>query len=115
MDQPPYFLDACRRKIVMAAVMQTCSYRGWSLLAAHIRTTHVHVCIVAPEPPEKVMNDLNSYASRALNRAGLDRSDRKRWARHDSTRYKWTTDEVEAAVDYIVRGQGVPLEVFEKS
>jgi hypothetical protein len=64
-------------------------------------------------PPERVMNILKSYASRALNQMGLDDSDRKRWTRHGSTRYLWQDDDVIHAIEYVVHQQGDPLEVFE--
>jgi hypothetical protein len=59
------------------------------------------------------MNDLKSYASRCLNQAGLDDSDRKRWARHGSTRWLWTAESVSAAIRYAVDGQGERMAVFE--
>src|ERR1700676_3532539 len=54
--------------------------RCWSLLAAHVRTNHVHVVVQAEVQPEKVMNDFKSYASRSLNRLLHDGADRKRWS-----------------------------------
>ncbi len=59
------------------------------------------------------MNDLKSYASRCLNRLGLDQLNRKRWARHGSTRWLWTPDNVSAAIRYVVDQQGDAMEVFE--
>ena len=62
--------------------------------------------------PERVMDDLKSYASRCLNRTGLDEPDRKRWARHGSTRWLWTREQVAAAIRYVVDKQGEPMAVF---
>ena len=59
------------------------------------------------------MNDFKAYASRKLNQAGLDKPDRKRWTRHGSTRYLWKPEQVQAAVDYVIHGQGSPMSVFE--
>jgi hypothetical protein len=53
MDQPPYRLDRRRRSAVLAGLRDICSYRGWSLLAAHVRTNHVHVVVEAGHRPEK--------------------------------------------------------------
>jgi hypothetical protein len=55
-------------------------------LAAHVRTNHVHTVIVGEDRPEKMLNAFKAYASRRLNEAGMDTPDRKRWARHGSTR-----------------------------
>ncbi len=113
LAQPPYSLDEPRRQVVLAAVLEVARHRGWTLLAAHVRSRHVHVVVSAGCPPERVLNDLKSYASRALNRAGLDEPNRLRWTRHGSTRYLWKSDGVRAAVDYVVRQQGEPMAVFE--
>jgi REP element-mobilizing transposase RayT len=113
MDQPCYQLDEARRKIVLETIIDQAHYRGWTLLAVHIRSTHVHIVLQAELPPERVMNILKSYASRALNQMGLDDTDRKRWTRHGSTRYLWRDDDVIRAVEYVVHHQGEPLEVFE--
>src|SRR6185437_15572039 len=67
MKDQPYEMDANRRKIVLKTFLEVCAYRGWKLLAAHIRRNHIHAIIDAEARPEKVMNDLKAYASRALN------------------------------------------------
>jgi REP element-mobilizing transposase RayT len=82
-------MDRRRRETVLAAILERCSSRDWSLLAAHVRTNHVHVVVEADAQPERIMNDLKSYASRCLNLRGLDEPTRKRWARHGSTRWLW--------------------------
>jgi hypothetical protein len=115
MIQRPYSLDALRRPIVLKSVQEVCSCRDWRLFAAHIRSTHVHVVIAATCSPEKVLAALKAYCSRALNRHALDGPDRRRWARHGSTRYLWTADAVQSAVQYVVREQGKSMAVFEMS
>src|ERR1700677_4211888 len=89
MDQPSYVMDERRRDAVLASILERCSSHGWTLLAAHVRTNHLHVVIEAEAKPERIMNDLKSYASRYLNQQGLDEPTRKRWARHGSTRWLW--------------------------
>ena len=113
MDQPCYHLDEARRIIVFETIIDQARKRGWTLLAVHVRSTHVHVVLQAELPPERVMNILKSYASRASNQMGLDDSDRKRWTRHGSTRYLWRDDDVIQAIDYVVHKQGERMEVFE--
>jgi REP element-mobilizing transposase RayT len=112
MKQAPYLLDRESRMAVLEALREVCSHRGWSLLAAHVRTNHVHVVVEAEAQPEKVMNDFKSYASRGLNRLGGDGSDRKRWARHGSTRRLWKDQDVRDAIQYVVEAQGEPMAVF---
>jgi REP element-mobilizing transposase RayT len=72
----------------------------------------VHVVVEADVRPERIMNDLKSYASRCLNRLGLDEPTRKRWARHGSTRWLWQPQTVSAAIQYVVQEQGDPMAVF---
>jgi REP element-mobilizing transposase RayT len=113
MDQPPYSMDRMRRAAVLAAILERCSDCHWALLAAHVRTNHVHVVVDADGRPEGIMNDLKSYASRCLNQLGLDGPARKRWARHGSTRWLWEPKNVSAAIRYVVDQQGESMAVFE--
>jgi REP element-mobilizing transposase RayT len=112
MDQTPYFMDRQRRMTVLNALREVCLHRGWSLWAAHVRTNHVHVVVEAEVHPEKVMNAFKSYASRGLNRLGIDGPERKRWARHGSTRWLLKDEDVQEAIRYVVSGQGEPMEVY---
>jgi REP element-mobilizing transposase RayT len=112
MDQPSYHMDSIRRDAVLEAIQHACAYRGWGLLAAHVRSNHVHIVVAAEISPERVMGDCKAYASLRLNRMGLDEPDRKRWARHGSTRRLWKPENASAAVQYVVGGQGEPMSVF---
>jgi REP element-mobilizing transposase RayT len=110
MDQPPYWLDRESRTAVLSALRGHCVHRGWSLLAAHVRTNHVHAIVEADVRPEKVMNEFKSYASRELNR--LDRDGPKRKRRHGSTRWLWKDEDVQQALQYVVDEQGEPMALF---
>ena len=112
MNQPPYELDSDSRAVVLQAVGEVCRHRGWNLLEAHVRSNHVHVIAEAEVPPEKVMNDLKAYASRALNQLDRDEPSRRRWARHGSTRWLWKDQDVREAIRYVVDEQGEPMAVF---
>jgi REP element-mobilizing transposase RayT len=112
MKHPPYRLDAPHRAAVLRGVKSACQRRNWSLLANHVRTNHFMQCFRPNSSPERVMNALKAYASHALNLAGLDTSDRPRWARHGSTRYLWTREQVSNAIRYVVAGQGDQMAVY---
>jgi hypothetical protein len=58
------------------------------------------------------MNDLKSYASRCLNHAGLDTPDRKRWARHGSTRRLRDRVNVDTAIRYVLEKQGETMAIY---
>jgi REP element-mobilizing transposase RayT len=113
MYQAPYHLDQIRRQTVLESIQEVCAYRGWNLLAVHVRSNHVHTVVQSEVPPERVMSDFKAYASRRLNRLGLDAPKRKRWARHGSTRWLSKPQHVSAAVQYVIDEQGDPMSVFE--
>ncbi|MGO4879354.1 MAG: transposase [Bryobacteraceae bacterium] len=110
MRQAPYLLDENARAAVLEALQEVCEFRGWILLAAHVRTNHVHVVVEAEVRPQKVMSDFKAYSSRNLNR--FEGDDRRRWARHRSTRWLWKDQEVSDAIRYVVEEQGEPMAVF---
>ncbi|HET6442189.1 MAG TPA: transposase [Phycisphaerae bacterium] len=113
MQGDPYALNPAKRCCVLRFLHETCAARGWRLLAAHVRETHVHVVVAAAETPERVMTSLKAYASRGLNEAGFDAPGRKRWTRHGSTRYLWHETAVEQAVAYVVNQQGEAMAVYD--
>lgn len=113
MDQAAYHLDQIRRDAVLEAIWEVCEHRGWRLMAAHVRSSHVHAVVEAEAEPERVMSDFKVYASRRLNRMRLDEPDRKLWARHGSTRWLWKPQHVSAAIQYVVAEQGDAMSVFE--
>jgi REP element-mobilizing transposase RayT len=114
MNQPPYALDGIRRSVTLKATQEVCGRKAWILVAAHVRTNHVHVVVEAEAPPERVMSTLKSSASHALNELAIDgQKKRRRWARHGSTRYIWTKQQLSAAIRYTVSRQGEALSVYE--
>lgn len=113
MNRLPYLLDLRRRATVLDALREVCLHCGWSLWAAHVRTNHIHSVVEADVRPEKIMHAFKSYASRNLNLLGIDEPDRKRWARHGSTRWLWNDEDVQKAIYYVVSGQGEPMEVHQ--
>ena len=112
MLQDPYVLDAVARPVVLAAIQRHCAYRGWNLLAAHVRSNHVHIVVEAETRPERIMNEFKSYASRELNQLTGESPDRRRWARHGSTRWLWKDQDVRHALQYVIEEQGEPMALF---
>lgn len=106
MGQEPYVMSEAERRIVRDAIVSLAKERGWVLLAAHVRSNHVHVVVSAEREPGRLMSDFKSRASRDLSRAGFDDSGRRRWTRHGSTRHLFRELEVEAAIRYTLDEQG---------
>jgi len=112
MIHEPYLLDAPSRELVLSALKEACSRRNWDLLAAHVRSSHVHVVLQSEDEPEQVLNALKAYASRQLNLAHPEEAGRRRWARHGSTRYLWHRQAVDRVIQYVVSEQGDPAAMF---
>jgi len=55
MQHRPYLLSESARRLVLSSILEVCAVRGWKLLAAHIRTNHVHAVLEADAIPEKVL------------------------------------------------------------
>lgn len=104
MVSPAFVMDAKRRAIVDSAIREHASFRGWRVLALHVRTNHVHVVIGARAKPEDVMGKLKSRGSRVLREAG-ERVGSGVWTVHGSTRYLDTPASVERAIAYVLYEQ----------
>jgi len=102
-------LGSEQRPVVRDTLLEVCTHRGWRLLAANVRTEHVHVVVEARQTPEKVMESFKGYATRRLREAGLLGADQSVWARHGSTRYLNEPKSVAAACAYVCDGQGEDL------
>ena len=111
MTQPAMTFGRPERRCVQTKVVGVCDYRGWALLALHLRTTHFHAVIVAEEvAPERALNDFKSYATRGLREAGLIGDDRKVWSRHGSTKPVYDEERLQRVIHYVIEQQGEPLD-----
>jgi hypothetical protein len=110
LEHAPVALDMAARVVVDAAVRDRCAHANWVLHAVNVRTNHVHVVLGAAAPPERMMNQLKSWATRRLLEAAAIAGGIRPWSRHGSTRYLWTTEAIEAACRYVVEGQGALLD-----
>jgi hypothetical protein len=64
-------LDLDESFLVLSAIRKTCAFRHWTLLAAHIRSTHVHLVVDGSMEASCAIRDFKAYASRALNGSGF--------------------------------------------
>lgn len=115
LNELPYELDAPRREITLRALCEIVRRKGWMLHAAHVRSNHVHIILTADSPPERIMNDLKTAASRALNKAYPAEQDCTRWTRHGSTRYLWKEEALAEKIRYVLDGQGAAMECYPSS
>ena len=116
LSERVYHMDSPRREITLEAIRSVCDFRNWFLIAGHVRSTHLHAVVAAKAEPEKAAKDFKSYASRALNRSGLDGlGQKKRWVCGLSRRYLWDIDSVVGAARYTIFRQGAPMSVYPTS
>lgn len=106
---PALTLSPEQRLVVERAVRDHAAIRNWKILAMAVRTNHVHAVVQAVDrPPEEVVRQFKSWATRRLREAGMIAADRPVWTRHASTRYLWDQAGLDAAVRYVVEEQGKP-------
>jgi REP element-mobilizing transposase RayT len=91
---------------VQDAIREVCDEGKYTLHAVNARSNHVHSVVTASCKPEHVLNSFKSYATRKLREASLLDEGIRPWARHGSTPYLWTEDDLRAAIDYVINGQG---------
>jgi REP element-mobilizing transposase RayT len=101
-------LDLKEALLVLRAIQETCTFRKWTLLAAHVRSQHLHLVVDGIAESSGAIRDFKAYASRALNHEGV----RRRWARGGNARLLPNPRAVRAAVHYVVDGQGAPMAVY---
>jgi REP element-mobilizing transposase RayT len=114
MIESAYTMTPAERTIVRDAIVTLADERRWLLLAAQVRSNHVHVVVSAERAPERIMSDLKARASRALSLAGFDNAERRRWTRHRSTRHLFEEEHLEAAIRYTLDEQGERMECYFK-
>lgn len=107
-NAPPH-LGAPERTVVEVTIREVCHHRDWRLLALNVRTNHVHVVVYAESNPSKVMSDLKAWCTKRLVENGLVPRGHKVWTSGGSKRQLWKQDHVDAAVEYVVNGQGPDL------
>ena len=115
LAQEPYELTNRHRPLVLEAIQEFALRKGWSLLALHVRTTHLYVVLDAPTSAHQTLISLKAAASQALNLAGLDPPGRRRWTRHGSTRHLQTPAAINAAIHYVAHSQGEPMALYVAS
>ncbi|MBK9164874.1 MAG: hypothetical protein IPM21_13400 [Acidobacteria bacterium] len=113
LKSEPFLLSARARSIVEMAIREVSEFRKWPLNALNVRTNHVHVVPGAVAPSAKMLGDFKRYATRRLREAELWTFEHSPWVDKGSRRFLWTDEHVEAAIEYVVNGQGGELPDFD--
>gem|GEM_PF-3575837 len=104
-------IGAAARVVVGRTAAEVCAHRGWALHAAHVGVSHVHLVMSGQVPPEAMLTSIKAWTTRRLVEAGLLPRGTKPWARHGSTVYLWTGDELGRARLYVTEGQGADADL----
>ncbi len=99
MTDEPYLLDLPRAKIVLTAIQEVCRFRNRDLIAAHVRSNHVHLIVDGLQEPDRAIAQFKAYATRAL-------SAKKVWASGGSTRALPDGKAISQAIQYVTDQQG---------
>jgi len=97
--------------MVLAAIVDLATRRSWTLLATHIRQTHVHPILVCDTRVDRAMSACKAAATKNLNLEDSDLA-RRRWAQGGNVLLLRTPKAVTDAIHYVVRGQGEPMSLF---
>ncbi len=115
MTESALTLDAEQRRRVEDTLADHCRIRGWHLHAANCRTQHVHVIVTAPQrDPAVVLDQFKAWCTRRLkelerSRRSTERAPRQKWWTQGGSK-RWLNDaqSLEAAIQYVLEGQGEP-------
>ena len=113
MREPAFLLgQQSNRRAVRDAIAELCVEKAWHLAALHVRTTHVHL-IVDPggATPERVLQSCKAYATRALKEAAAGFPREIFWTRSGDIRRLAERAAQERAIQYVLDGQGKPMEI----
>lgn len=101
LTQTPFALNASDREVVERAIRSVCTHRNWRLHDLAVRSNHVHCVLSADTTPERAMQDLKSWSTRALRAADPARFTGPIWTRHGSTRYLFGEHALIGAINYV--------------
>ena len=107
-----FLLNGQQRPFVEKAIREVCRIRGYQLAAINVRTNHAHAVVSAGVRPESIINAFKANATRELRERGVASRDVKIWSRGGSRKYLWKPQNVDAAIDYVLYGQGGNLPNF---
>ncbi|WP_197527133.1 transposase [Pirellulimonas nuda] len=114
MKGDPVRLSRAQAQVVVLQLRETASYRGWALLAVAVMANHFHVVMSASNDsdPQKILNDLKAYTSRALNRKFGKPASARWWTSGGSKRRLFNNAAIGGAIHYVRFKQFNPLIVW---
>ncbi|QOY90572.1 transposase [Paludibaculum fermentans] len=108
----PFLLEKPHRELILETIRKTSAATNYELLAAHIRTTHLHIILDTPSTPEQSMGDLKLACTMALKAANLADAEDRIWADYGHIRPLRSPYALTQAINYILNGQGAPMDIY---
>ena len=116
MTEDELTLDQAQRLIVERTIEDHCNIRRWHMHAVNCRQQHVHVVVTADgRDPEDVMDQFKAWCTRRLKTHAWQltpESEGKQrqnwWTQRGSKRRLFDEASLEAAICYVLEGQGDP-------
>ena len=112
MKESAYQLDDVARNIANQALQDACGYREWNLLAAHVRSTHIHIVLDLDSEPERAIAYLKARITHQIRVSGLDAGRNRFWSKFVSNVRLGDERAVEQAVCYVLEKQGSPMATY---
>jgi REP element-mobilizing transposase RayT len=74
LKSDPTRLTRAQAEAILAQLLETARYRGWTIVAASVMHNHMHILVTVPgDPaPSTILQTFKAWASRALNDAGAN-------------------------------------------
>jgi len=113
MKFPPKIFSDRERNVVESSIVEICERKAYLLRAMNVRTNHAHVVLSAQKMPERIIIELKANATKMLRESGLAYESERIWSRGKSRRYLWKPRNVDAAISYVLYGQGERIFVSE--
>ena len=103
----PIHLSCEQAHALLTQFRETIAHRRWHLWAVAILRNHIHAAVGVPGDPEpsKILRDLKSYGSRALNKRWGKPTNGNWWASRGSKRKLKNDDAIHATVRYVIEQQ----------
>ncbi len=114
MKHPVKLLTSEEGEIVNASIVELCERKEYFLHAVNVRTNHAHAVITAQKKPERIIVEMKANATKMLREAGWVGVSERVWSRGKSRRYLWKPRNVNAAINYVLYGQGETIFVSEE-
>jgi REP element-mobilizing transposase RayT len=105
LKEQPVLLSTEQRESVARVIQQHAEIRGWKLVAATVRTNHVHVVVSAAALPTQVRDQLKANATRVLRTTTPPITNEKIWAKGGDIEFIDTDEELERVVRYVTEAQ----------